>query len=75
MVGVLAEQADNTSYGADNAVYIPYTNATRLNGSATISSYLFTATSENTNTRAKAVIETPCLRSMAGMTTPIWSSP
>ena len=57
VVGVLAEQADNTSYGGDNAVYIPYTNATRLNGSATISQYLFTATSENTNTRAKAVIE------------------
>ena len=57
VVGVLAEQADNTSYGGDNAVYIPYTNATRLNGSATISQYLFTATSEDTNTRAKAVIE------------------
>ena len=30
VVGVLAEQADNTSYGGDNAVYIPYTNALRL---------------------------------------------
>ena len=29
IVGVLAEQADNTSYGNDNTVYIPYTNATR----------------------------------------------
>ena len=57
VVGVLAEQADNTSYGGDNAVYIPYTNATRLNGNAVISQYLFTATSEDTNARAKAVIE------------------
>ena len=57
VVGVLAEQADNTSYGGDNAVYIPYTNATRLNGNAVISQYLFTAVSEDTNARAKAVIE------------------
>ena len=57
VVGVLAEQADNTSYGGDNAVYIPYTNATRLNGNAVISQYLFTATSEDTNARTKAVIE------------------
>ena len=57
VVGVLAEQADNTSYGGDNAVYIPYTNATRLNGNAVISQYMFTATSEDTNARAKAVIE------------------
>ena len=57
VVGVLAEQADNTSYGNDNTVYIPYTNATRLNGNAVISQYMFTATSEDTNARAKAVIE------------------
>ena len=57
IVGVLAEQADNTSYGSDNTVYIPYTNATRLNGNAVISQYMFTATSEDTNARAKAVIE------------------
>ena len=57
IVGVLTEQADNTSYGSDNTVYIPYTNATRLNGNAVISQYMFTATSEDTNARAKAVIE------------------
>ena len=57
IVGVLTEQADNTSYGNDNTVYIPYTNATRLNGNAVISQYMFTATSEDTNARAKAVIE------------------
>ena len=57
VVGVLAEQADNTSYGNDNAVYIPYTNATRINGNAVISQYLFTATSDETNARAKGIIE------------------
>ncbi len=57
VVGVLAEQADNTSYGNDNYVYIPYTNATRINSNAVISSFLFTAVSEETNKRAKAVIE------------------
>ena len=57
VVGVLTEQADNTSYGNDNYVYIPYTNATRLNGNATISSFLFTASSDDTNSQAKAVIE------------------
>ena len=57
VVGVLTEQADNTSYGNDNYVYLPYTNATRINGNATISQYLFTATSEDTNTKAKGVIE------------------
>ena len=57
VVGVLTEQADNTSYGNDNAVYIPYTNATRINGNAVISQYLFTAASEETNARAQGVIE------------------
>ena len=45
-----------TSY-SDNQVYIPYTNATRLNGNATISSYLFSATSDQANNAAKAAIE------------------
>ena len=57
VVGILTEQADNTSYGGDNAVYIPYTNATRLNGSASISQYLFSAAGEEQNAAAKALIE------------------
>jgi len=57
VVGILSEQADNTSYGNDNYVYIPYTNATRINSNAVISSFLFTAVSDETNKRAKAVIE------------------
>ena len=57
VVGVLTEQADNASYGSDNSIYIPYTNATRLNGNATVSSFLFTAASDSVNAPAKAVIE------------------
>ncbi len=57
VVGILTEQADNTSYGGDNAVYIPYTNATRLNGSASISQYLFSAAGEEQNAAAKALLE------------------
>ncbi|MEG0755623.1 MAG: ABC transporter permease [Oscillospiraceae bacterium] len=57
IVGVLTEAASNTSYGADNAIYIPYSNATRLNGNATISSYLFSAANEDVNNQAKALLE------------------
>ncbi|MEG2958904.1 MAG: ABC transporter permease [Oscillospiraceae bacterium] len=57
IVGVLTEAASNTSYGADNAIYIPYSNATRLNGNATISSYLFSAANEDVNDQAKALLE------------------
>ena len=57
VVGILTEQADNTSYGGDNAVYIRYTNATRLNGSASISQYLFSAAGEEQNAAAKALLE------------------
>jgi len=56
VVGVLAESADNTAYGDDNAVYIPYTNATRLNGNSFISQYDFSAV-DDSNTQAKALIE------------------
>ncbi|MEG1072868.1 MAG: ABC transporter permease, partial [Oscillospiraceae bacterium] len=52
IVGVLTEAAGNTSYGADNGIYIPYSNATRLNGNATISSYLFSAANEDVNDQA-----------------------
>ena len=45
-----------TSY-SDNQVYIPYTNATRLNHDSVITSYLFSATSDQTNNAAKAAIE------------------
>lgn len=57
VAGVLTASADNSSYGDDNIVYIPYTNALRLNNSTRISQYYFSATNEDTNTQAKALIE------------------
>ena len=57
VVGVLSEQSGSTSYGSDNYVYIPYTNATRLNGNADISGYYFVAADETVNNQAKAAIE------------------
>ena len=56
IIKVTDEGSGPTSYN-DNDIYIPYTNAIRLNHSAAISTYLFSATSEETNNRAKAVIE------------------
>ncbi len=57
VVGVLKESADNSSYGDDNTVYIPYTNATRLNGNNRITQFYFSAANEDSNTQAKALIE------------------
>ncbi len=57
VVGVLTEAADNSSYGDDNTVYIPYTNAARLSGSTRVNQFYFSAANENTNTQAKAIIE------------------
>jgi len=57
VVGVLAASADNSSYGDDNTVYLPYPNAIRLNGDSRITQYDFSAANEDTNIQAKALIE------------------
>ncbi len=57
IVGVLAESAENTAYGDDNTVYIPYTNAGRLNGNTAVTQYNFSAAGDDVSTQAKAVIE------------------
>ena len=57
VVGILTESADNTSNGDDNTVYIPYTNATRLNGDSKITQYDVSAANKDANTMAKALIE------------------
>ncbi len=58
VVGVLEvtdEEGGPTAY-SDANVFIPYTNATRINGSATVSSYLFSAHEEMSD-QAKALVE------------------
>jgi len=57
VVGVLTESADNSSSGDDNSIYIPYTNATRLNGNSRITQYLFSAVDKDSSIKAKALIE------------------
>ncbi len=43
VVGVLEETADSEESSDDDTIYVPYTAATRLAGSATISTYYLTA--------------------------------
>ncbi len=57
VIGVLKEKADSGEYGDDNVALIPYTNAVKLSNSGQISSYYFSAASEDVITQAKAAIE------------------
>ena len=40
IIGVLEEKADSTVSGADNVIYIPYTNARKINKTTNVSSYV-----------------------------------
>ncbi len=57
VVGVLAENADNTEGSGDDKVYIPYENAQRLSGGSIRTCYLMTSTSRDTAAAAKGIIE------------------
>ena len=57
VVGILEEKAGSTKGGDDDAIYIPYTCAERLNGSAIITSYYFSAVSDQTIDHAQWLIE------------------
>jgi len=58
IVGVLDAKEDEPDEGSeDDAVYVPYSTATRLNGSAYISSYVVTIVSEDRATQSKTVME------------------
>ena len=39
-INVLEEKADSTVSGADNVIYIPYTNARKINKTTNVSSYV-----------------------------------
>ena len=62
VVGVLEETEDSTSGSGDDVVYIPYTTAAKLNGTGTISSYLFTAVDEDSVPTASSLLEDLLLR-------------
>ncbi len=64
VIGVLDERAGGTEGGADDVIYVPYTQAQRLGAGASISSmgltatvYMFTATSRENAPAAKAIVE------------------
>lgn len=57
VVGILEEQSDSSENSADECIYIPYTNATRINGNANIQSFTVYASSEETVDGAVEVIK------------------
>lgn len=57
VVGVLEEKDDSTESSDDDIIYIPYTTATRLAGSATIGTYYLTAVSTDDIETTMTLIE------------------
>lgn len=57
VVGVLDQKADSTEGSGDDLIFIPYGNASRLNGTSVISTYIFNSTDKNTSETAKGIIE------------------
>ena len=57
VVGVLEESADSTESSDDDVIYVPYTAAIRLAGSATISSYYLTAVDTDQIEATMTIIE------------------
>ncbi len=58
VVGVLKESAGSEEGSADDQIYIPYTNALRLNGTSNASLYLFTSATKDLASIGKGLIET-----------------
>lgn len=57
VIGVLKEIADSSESSEDDIVYVPYTTATRLSGSSTISTYYITAVDTEKIETTMAIIE------------------
>ena len=57
VVGILEEKAGSLESSDDDVIYIPYTNATRLNNSKLITTYYFSAVSDETIDYAQFLIE------------------
>ena len=58
IVGVLEEQSDSSESSADQCIYIPYTNASKLSRNTSIGSYTISMKDANNIDISKAVIET-----------------
>ena len=57
VIGVLENNSDMSEGSGDDIIYLPYTTALRLSGSADASMYMFTSTSKDTAATAKGIIE------------------
>ena len=57
VIGVLEKNSDMSEGSGDDIIYLPYTTALRLSGSADASMYMFTSTSKDTVATAKGIIE------------------
>ena len=57
VIGVLETNSDMSEGSGDDIIYLPYTTALRLSGSADASMYMFTSTSKDTAATAKGIIE------------------
>lgn len=47
IIGVLEEKADSTSSGSDNVIYIPYTNARKINKTTNVNSYVLSTVKDD----------------------------
>ena len=57
VIGVLEKNSDMSEGSGDDIIYLPYTTALRLSGSADASIYMVTSTSKDTAATAKGIIE------------------
>ncbi len=65
IVGVLEQEESSMDEGnTDDAIYVPYTTASRINGSNTISSYNVTITSEDKTDAAVELLENKLLEKL-----------
>ena len=62
VVGILEEKDGSQSGGADDAVYIPYTTASRVSRNSYISSYTLTAVSDSVVEEASDLIEAELMK-------------
>jgi putative ABC transport system permease protein len=64
IVGIQKEKSDSKENSTDDIVYIPYTNAARLTGSANISSFTFATVDTDKVTAAETVLDEFLYRKM-----------
>ncbi len=62
VVGVLAQNGDNSEGSSDDCIYIPYTQADRLSQGSYYALYMFTSIDRSTAAAAKGIVENRLLK-------------